>query len=81
MGSFGWQELLLILVIVLVIFGTTRIKNIGGDLGGAIKNFRKGMAEADKVEEDFANIDLDGTKSSSEEDSVEGSNTKDQDSS
>ena len=81
MGGFGWQELLLILVIVLVIFGTTRIKSIGGDLGSAIKSFRKGMAEADKVEEDFANIDLDVATSSSEEDPGEESDTKNQDNS
>ncbi len=38
-------SLLLILVIVVVLFGTKRIRNIGHDLGSALKNFRKGLDE------------------------------------
>ena len=41
----GWRELLILLVIVLIVFGAKRLRNIGGDLGGAIKSFKKGMAE------------------------------------
>ena len=37
-----WQ-LLIILLIVVLIFGTKRLKSIGGDLGGALKSFRKSM--------------------------------------
>ena len=43
-----WQ-LLIVLLIVVLIFGTKRIKNIGSDLGGAIKSFRKGLNEAERV--------------------------------
>lgn len=43
----GWQQLLIILVIVLLIFGTKRLKNVGSDLGEAIKGFKKGMQDAD----------------------------------
>ncbi len=39
----GWRELIIILVIVLLVFGTKRLTNIGADLGGAIKGFKKGM--------------------------------------
>jgi sec-independent protein translocase protein TatA len=39
-----WQ-LLIILVIVLLLFGTKRLKSLGGDLGGAIKGFKKAMTE------------------------------------
>ena len=39
-----WQLLILLLIVVLV-FGTKRLRNIGSDLGGAIKGFRKGMEE------------------------------------
>lgn len=39
-------SLILILVIVLVLFGTKRLRNAGGDLGGAIKNFKKSMTDA-----------------------------------
>lgn len=40
-------ELLIILAIVLLLFGTKRLRNLGGDLGGAIKGFRKAMKEDD----------------------------------
>ena len=39
--GFGWQELLIILIIVALIFGTKKLMNIGSDLGGAVKNFKK----------------------------------------
>jgi sec-independent protein translocase protein TatA len=38
-------QLLIILVIVIVLFGTKRLRNIGGDLGGAIKGFRSAVKE------------------------------------
>jgi sec-independent protein translocase protein TatA len=40
-------QLLIILVIVALIFGTKRLKDIGGDLGGALKSFRKAMSTVD----------------------------------
>ena len=43
----GMRELIIILVIVLLIFGTKRLANIGSDLGGAIKGFKKGMKDDD----------------------------------
>ena len=43
-GISVWQLLILLLIVVLV-FGTKRLRNIGSDLGGAIKGFRKGMEE------------------------------------
>jgi len=44
-------SLLLILVIVLVIFGTKRLRNMGSDLGGAVKGFRSAMNEAEETSE------------------------------
>jgi sec-independent protein translocase protein TatA len=41
----GFKELLIILVVVLIIFGAGRLKNIGKDLGDAIKNFKEGMSD------------------------------------
>ena len=38
--GFGWQELLIILVIVALIFGTKKLRGIGSDLGGAVKGFK-----------------------------------------
>ncbi len=45
MFGLGMTELLVILAIVLLIFGPKRLKNIGSDLGGAIKGFRKAVTE------------------------------------
>lgn len=60
MGSFSIWHWLIVLVIVLVIFGTKKLRNIGGDLGGAVKGFKDGVkggaeaeakAEADKKDQ------------------------------
>ncbi|MDF1581950.1 MAG: twin-arginine translocase TatA/TatE family subunit [Methyloprofundus sp.] len=40
-------QLVIVLVIVLVLFGTKRLRNMGGDLGGAIKGFRSAMKEGE----------------------------------
>jgi len=40
-------QLLIVLVIVIVLFGTKRLRNIGGDLGGAVKGFRSAMKEGE----------------------------------
>ncbi len=52
----GWQELLIVLVIVMLIFGTSKISGIGKSLGGAIRDFRDSMKgetpEEDKPAED-----------------------------
>lgn len=50
--SFGVTELIIILVIVLLLFGTSKLKSLGSDLGGAIKGFRSavGDEEAQKSE-------------------------------
>ena len=42
--GFGWQELLIILVIVALIFGTKKLRNIGSDLGGAVKGFKDSIS-------------------------------------
>ena len=41
------SSLLLILVIVILIFGTKKLRNAGGDLGGALKNFKSAMKDGD----------------------------------
>ena len=67
-------QLLIVLVIVIVLFGTKRLRNMGGDLGGAIRGFRSAMKDGEKdskVEENEADI-LEGevTEKQSEEDKV-----------
>ena len=47
LGGISIWQLLIILIIVLVLFGTKRLKNIGGDLGNAIKGFNKAMDDED----------------------------------
>lgn len=45
MGSFSIWHWLIVLVIVALIFGTKKLRNVGEDLGGAVKGFKKGMKE------------------------------------
>jgi sec-independent protein translocase protein TatA len=47
----GLPELLVVLVIVLVIFGASRLRDIGGALGGAISEFRRSVSEQDEEDE------------------------------
>lgn len=49
-GGVGIWQLLIILAIVLVLFGAKRLRNVGGDLGSAIKGFKKAMKEESKDE-------------------------------
>ena len=50
MFGLGMQELIIILVIVLVLFGATRLPELGKGIGQAIKNFRKGMSEPEEID-------------------------------
>jgi sec-independent protein translocase protein TatA len=45
MGSFSIWHWLIVLLIVVMVFGTKKLKNLGGDLGGAVKGFKDGMKE------------------------------------
>lgn len=46
--GFGVTELIIILLIVLVLFGAKRLKNVGSDLGAAVKGFRSSMKDEEK---------------------------------
>lgn len=48
MGGIGIWQLLIVLAIVLLIFGTKKLRNLGGDVGGAIKNFKGAMKDEKK---------------------------------
>ncbi|WP_079432842.1 Sec-independent protein translocase subunit TatA [Zoogloea sp. LCSB751] len=48
MGSFSIWHWLIVLVIVMLVFGTKKLRNIGQDLGGAVKGFKEGMRDADQ---------------------------------
>ena len=45
MGSFSIWHWLIVLLIVVMVFGTKKLKNMGSDLGGAVKGFKDGMTE------------------------------------
>ena len=45
MGTFSIWHWLIVLLIVVMVFGTKKLKNIGSDLGGAVKGFKDGMKE------------------------------------
>ena len=46
MGTWGIGHWVILLIIVLVIFGTKKLRNIGADLGGAVRGFKDGMRES-----------------------------------
>ena len=46
MGSFSIWHWLIVLVIVMLVFGTKKLRNMGSDLGGAVKGFKDGMKDA-----------------------------------
>ncbi|MDX9706496.1 MAG: Sec-independent protein translocase subunit TatA [Azospira sp.] len=50
MGSFSIWHWLIVLVIILLVFGTKKLRNIGTDLGGAVKGFKEGMKEGDAAQ-------------------------------
>lgn len=54
-GGISIWQILIVLLIVVLLFGTKKLRNVGGDLGAAIKNFKKsvreGQAEAEGTEE------------------------------
>ncbi|SFC83498.1 Sec-independent protein translocase subunit TatA [Pseudoalteromonas denitrificans] len=51
-GGIGIWQLLIVLAIIVLLFGTKKLKNIGGDLGGAIKGFKKAVTDEDQNKTD-----------------------------
>lgn len=49
--GFGTTELIIVLVIVILLFGTKKLRSLGGDLGGALKSFRGAMKDVDELEQ------------------------------
>lgn len=50
-SGISWPQLLIVLVIVLAIFGTKKIRNLGSDLGDAVKGFKSAMSDAEEAKE------------------------------
>lgn len=65
MGSFSLWHWLIVLLIVVLVFGTKKLKNIGGDVGGAVNEFKKAMKDGqieDKAEQTGTTIEGEVTK-------------------
>ena len=52
MGSFSIWHWLIVLVIILLVFGTKKLRNIGSDVGGAVKGFKDGMKPGEEAKTD-----------------------------
>ncbi|APW43916.1 Sec-independent protein translocase subunit TatA [Rhodoferax saidenbachensis] len=52
MGSFSIWHWLIVLLIVVMVFGTKKLKNMGSDLGGAVKGFKDGMKDGSAAADD-----------------------------
>jgi len=68
-GGISVWQLVIILLIVVLLFGTKKMRNIGGDLGSAIKNFKSSMAEGEQGKGDDKPAQLD-SKESSDDDKI-----------
>jgi sec-independent protein translocase protein TatA len=77
MGISIWQ-LLIVLAIILLLFGTKKLKNIGGDLGGAVKGFKNAVKEGESEGEKEKQANLE-KKESEEGNVIEGEVTKEKD--
>jgi sec-independent protein translocase protein TatA len=66
MGSFSIWHWLIVLIIVVLVFGTKKLRNLGSDLGGAVKGFKEGVKGAD--EETISGVREQNTNSTIESD-------------
>ncbi len=74
LGTLGWQELLIILVILALLFGATRVRDLGGALGSGIREFRQqARGDDDEDEEKAETADAAAPASSDEEKSSDSS--------
>jgi sec-independent protein translocase protein TatA len=57
MGSFSIWHWLIVLVVVVLIFGTKKLRNLGTDLGGAVKGFKEGMKSGEEEQQASAKLE------------------------
>jgi sec-independent protein translocase protein TatA len=60
MGSFSIWHWLIVLVVVVLIFGTKKLRNLGADLGGAVKGFKEGMKSPEDEQQGSAKLEHSG---------------------
>lgn len=80
-GGISVTQLLILLVIVMLVFGTKRLRNIGSDLGSAVKGFRKGIEDepADKEPEKLTSAEKTSAAPQNKEDKVTANRPNDKD--
>lgn len=71
MGSFSIWHWLVVLAIVVLVFGTKKLRNLGSDLGGAVKGFKDGMKEATDAPVTKESVEADRTRVSADTIDVE----------
>lgn len=59
-------QMIILLVVVLLVFGTKKLRNAGSDLGAAVKGFKKAMSDEEKKDAEFKQIQNDATAQKSE---------------
>ena len=70
-GSLGWQELLIILVILALLFGASRVSDLGGALGRGIREFRsEARADGEEGDDDSDDAADDAAKAATDADSA-----------
>lgn len=72
-GDVGIWQLLIILVIIIALFGTKKLRNLGGDLGSAMKGFKDAMKDGERQE---TNKQLDSHEQTPADDSVQAKQTE-----
>ena len=71
MGSFSIWHWIIVLVVVLLIFGTKRLRGAGRDLGEAVKGFKKGMSDDDAPSGQLGDQSREGERKAGHDDSVQ----------
>ena len=74
MGGISIWQLVIVLVIVMLLFGTKKLRNIGSDLGGAVKGFKKAVTDEEKnkpLEKDASDV-IDAKVEKAEEEKPKG---------
>ena len=75
-GGIGIWQLLIILLIVVMLFGTKKLRNLGSDLGGALRGFRTAMKEDEKEESEEESDETENSESETVEAAAEKVETK-----
>jgi sec-independent protein translocase protein TatA len=77
MGSFSIWHWLIVLLIIVLVFGTKKLKNIGSDLGGAVKGFKEGMKDGSTPDQPGSPVPPAGQVTSTAQPSADRSTTID----